>query len=111
MDTLNHYHHIISEILKEYASLPYAYGDLKRKLIIGEDHKSYVLFTLGYLNERRVHGCVVHIEIIDDKIWIHEDGLEDGIASDSVRAGIPKNKIVLGFHPPEIRPHTEFAVN
>jgi hypothetical protein len=42
---------------------------------------------------------------------IHEDGLEDGIASDLVRAGIPKDKIVLGFHPPEVRPYTEFAVS
>ncbi|MGB0387815.1 MAG: element excision factor XisI family protein [Ardenticatenaceae bacterium] len=25
-------------------------------------------------------------------------------------AGIPKNQIVLGFQPPDIRPHTEFAV-
>ncbi|NES01611.1 MAG: XisI protein [Okeania sp. SIO2F4] len=42
---------------------------------------------------------------------MHEDGLEDGIANDLVNAGLPKSQIVLGFHPPEVRPHTEFAVN
>ncbi|MEB3278412.1 MAG: XisI protein [Lyngbya sp.] len=111
MDTLNHYHQVITEILGEYAKLPYAYGDLERKLIVGEDHKNYLLFTVGYLKGKRVHGCIVHLEIIGDKIWIHEDGLEDGIADDLLRAGIPKSQIVLGFHPPDVRPYTEFAVN
>jgi hypothetical protein len=54
---------------------------------------------------------LVHIEVIGDKIWIHRDGLEDGIANELVKAGIPKTQIVLGFHPPNILPYTEFAVN
>ncbi|MDR9405072.1 MAG: XisI protein [Halothece sp. Uz-M2-17] len=109
MDTLNYYQ-IISQILQEYAQLPYAHGNLARKLVIGEDHKNYVLLTVGEINGKRVHGCIVHLEVVGDKIWIHEDGLEDGIADDLLRAGIPKSKIVLGFHPPEVRPHTGFAV-
>jgi XisI protein len=35
---------------------------------------------------------------------------EDGIAEELIAAGIPKQHIVLGFHEPEIRPHTGFAV-
>ncbi len=62
--------------------------------------------TRGWESGRRLHDCIVHLEIIRDKIWIHEDGLEDGIGSDLLRAGIPKNKIVLGFHPPEVRSFT-----
>ncbi|WP_283767301.1 element excision factor XisI family protein [Roseofilum capinflatum] len=38
-------------------------------------------------------------------------GLGDGIADDLLRAGIPQNKIVLGFYLPHIRRYTEFAVN
>lgn len=30
---------------------------------------------------------------------------------DLVAAGIPKNRIVLGFHPAQVRKHTEYAVN
>jgi hypothetical protein len=51
------------------------------------------------------------LEIINDKIWVHRDGLEDGIANDLVAAGIPKSQIVLGFHAEDVRPYTEFAVN
>lgn len=109
MDSLE-YHQIITEILQEYAKLPYAHGNLERKLIIGEDHKSYALFTVGQLNNKQVHGCVLHLEIIGDKVWIHQDGLEDGIADELLNAGIPQEKIVLGFHHPDLRPYTGFAI-
>ncbi len=36
---------------------------------------------------------------------------EDGIANDIVNVGILKSQIVLVFHPPEVGPHKEFAVN
>ncbi|WP_442867123.1 element excision factor XisI family protein [Aphanizomenon sp. CS-733/32] len=32
-------------------------------------------------NNQRVHGCLVHIDIINDKIWIQRDGTEYGIAN------------------------------
>jgi hypothetical protein len=111
VDNLTLFYNIIYPILKEYADLPYRYGDLKHKLIISNDLKNYLLMTIGWENDTRVHGCLVHLEIINDKIWIHRDGLEDGIANDLVAAGISKNQIVLGFHPLEIRRYTDFAIN
>ena len=33
-----------------------------------------------------------------------------GVAEELVQAGIPKSHIVLGFRPPEVRKHTEYAV-
>jgi XisI protein len=110
MDKLKAYYEIIYPILKEYADLPYRYGDLKHHLIVGDDLRNYLLMTIGWEDDMRVHGCLVHLEIINDKIWIHRDGLEDGIANDLVRVGIPKSQIVLGFHPIDVRPYTEFAV-
>jgi XisI protein len=49
---------------------------------------------VGWDKDRRVHGCLVHIDLIDGKIWIQRDGTEDGIAADLERAGIPKEDIV-----------------
>ncbi|MGK7923819.1 MAG: XisI protein [Spirulina sp.] len=111
MDTLKYYYKIITKILGEYAQLPYAHGNLERKLIIGEDRKNYLLLTVGELKGKPVHACIVHLEIIGDKIWIHEDGLEDGIADDLLREGVSKSQIVLGFHPQKIRAYTDFAVS
>ncbi|SKB12788.1 XisI protein-like protein [Planktothrix sp. PCC 11201] len=111
MDSLVQYREVIQEKLKEYTEIPYAYGDLQCRLIVSEDRNNFLLITLGWEDDVQVHGCLVHIEVLGDKIWIHRDGLEDGIANELVKAGIPKTQIVLGFHPPNIRPYTEFAVN
>ncbi|MGJ5631876.1 XisI protein, partial [Nostoc sp. CALU 1950] len=78
MDTLDNYRQIIQKILDEYAQLPYAYGELERQLIIDQTANHYLLLTLGWENNQRVHGCLVHIGIIKDKIWIQRDGTEYG---------------------------------
>ena len=57
----------------------------------------------------RYHGCVAAWEIINGKIWIQDDNTDYGVALDLERLGVPKSDIVLGFHPPEVRPHTEYA--
>lgn len=111
MDSLANYRNIIKNKLREYTEIPYAYGDLKCQLIISDDQNNFLLITQGWENDLRIHGCLVHLEIIKDKIWIHQDGIEDGIANDLLAGGIPKNKIVLAFHPPEVRIYSEFAVN
>lgn len=110
MDSLNEVRKSIEKTLKEYTEIPYGYGDLQCRLIVSEDRNNFLLITQGWEEDVQVHGCLVHVEIIADKVWIHRDGLEDGIADDFLRAGIPKDRIVLGFHPPEVRPYTEFAV-
>ena len=65
---------------------------------------------LGHENKRYEHGCLLHVDIIDGKIWIQRDGTEIGIATQLVEAGVPKNQIVLGFKSPERRKDTDFAV-
>ncbi|QSJ20937.1 XisI protein [Nostoc sp. UHCC 0702] len=87
---------IIQQILTEYPLLPYAYGQLERQLIIDQNANHYLLLTLGWENKQRVHGYLVHINIINDKSWIQRDGTQDGIANELVKAGIPKDQIVLG---------------
>lgn len=34
---------------------------------------------------------------------------EEGIANELLRKGVPKEDIVLAFHPPDVRKYTEFA--
>ena len=64
----------------------------------------------GWDDQRRIHGCIVHAEIRNGKIWMHYDGIEDSITEDLVSAGIPKNCIVLAFHPADVRVHTGYAI-
>jgi XisI protein len=110
MDVLKKYQKIIEEILTEYIKIPYSNRQLEIKLIIDRTATNYIVMTLGWQGEERVHGCIIHIEIINGKIWIQRDGTEYGIANELVAAGIPKDKIVLAFHPEDVRQYTDFAV-
>ncbi len=68
-----------------------------------------MLVSAGW-DDGRVHGCLIHIDIIDGKLWVQRDGTEYGIANELVEAGVPKEHIVLAFRSLELRKHTEFAV-
>lgn len=110
MDTLDAYRQIIEATLTEYANVPYAYGNIQTEVIFDRSNDHYLLVNIGWRDDRRIHGSLIHIDIINGKVWIQRDGTEHGIANDLVRAGIPKDQIVLGFRPPEVRPYTEYAV-
>ena len=110
MDTRNVYRTVIEQVLSAYAETPYAYGDIQRQTIFDRDNDHYVVMLVGRDGLRRVHGSLIHVDIVGDKIYIQRDGTEEGVANDFVRAGVPKQQIVLAFRSPELRQHTDFAV-
>lgn len=71
------------------------------------DH--YVLFNIAWEGYDRTHYAVVHLDIINGKIWIQEDNTEEGIATDLEKYGVSKDKIVLAFKSPALRKYTEYA--
>lgn len=107
---LEHYRQIIESVLSEYTELPYSYAPIQSEVVFDRIHDRYLWMDVGWDGDRRVHGCLVHIDIIDGKLWIQRDGTEEGIAADLERAGVLKEHIVLGFRPPEVRPYTGYAV-
>jgi hypothetical protein len=110
MDTLETYRQIIEKVLNEYAQLQYAYGDIQTEVVLDRQSDRYLLIIVGWEGARRIHGSIIHIDIIDQKIWIQRDGTEHGIAEELVEAGIPRDLIVLGFRPTDIRQYTDYAV-
>ena len=110
MVNLEEYPKIIQSVLEHYANIPFHYGTVKNSVVIDQNQEHFMLIISGWEEKKRIHGCITHVQIIDDKIWIQRDGIEDGITDELVAAGIPKTQIVLAFHPPNIRPHTGYAV-
>jgi hypothetical protein len=109
MDRITKYREVIVSILSDYAQIPYAYGNIETKKIFDKDKDHYLLVNVGWENEQRVYGCIIHIDIIDGKIWIQKDGTENGIVDELEKAGILKENIVLGFREPELRKFTGYA--
>ena len=110
MDTRSSYRHIIEQLLNEYAQIPYAYGDVVRQTVFDREGDHYLLMLVGRDGIRRVHGCLIHLDLINEKIWIQRDGTEHGIANDLLAAGVPHEHIVLAFRSPTMRQYTDFAV-
>ncbi|MDZ8140148.1 MAG: XisI protein [Nostoc sp. DedQUE04] len=107
MERIN-YRELVQTILKRH-SIHHSNDDTEVQLIFDTERNHYQVLHLGWEELRRVYGCIIHIDIKDDKIWIQRDGTETGVANELVTAGVPKQDIILGFHAPYKRKFTEFA--
>ena len=110
MDRVETYRQIVRSVLKPYTQITYANVDATNHAVFDPETDNYIVVSVGWGKKKRVHGCLVHIAIIEGKVWIQRDGTEDGIANELVEAGMSKEDIVLGFHEPIVRPHTGFGV-
>jgi len=110
MDKLDTYRQVIRKVLKTYADITYANVNVKNRQVVDPETDQYLILSEGWDRQHHLHSCLIHIEIINDKVWVQCDNTEDGITDELIQAGIPKEDIVLGFHEPEIRPYTGFAV-
>lgn len=109
MDPLDAWRDALERILTDHAAIPYANGSLSTETVFDRRRDRYLLVDVGWKATERVHGALVHVDIIDGRFWIQYDGTETGIADELVEAGVPRDRIVLAFHPPALRPHTGFA--
>jgi hypothetical protein len=112
-DRIEHDRLVVEQVLLEFAQIPYALDDVVTVPVFDRQQQRYLLVVKGWEGlhrDRRVYYGLVHIELHDDRIWIEHDGTEEGIAADLLRAGIPKERIVLAFHRADVWPRTGFAV-
>jgi hypothetical protein len=100
---------IIKRILRDYAEIKPAYGQVETEMVFDDENSHYEVIRLGWDGHRRVHGCLLHVDVREEKVWIQRDGTEQGIANELVEAGIPREQIVLAFRHPDTRQHTGFA--
>ena len=112
MDKSIKYRTLIKRLLTNYAELINSnpLPGLETELMFDEERDNYMLLKVGWWTEGRVNGATLYVRLRNGKFWIEVDWTEDGIATDLLAAGVPNEGIVLAFHPPEMRPHTEFAV-
>jgi len=109
MDTVTRYREIVQRLIEEYARYKPSHGEIDTEIVIDPARNHYELLHIGFDGPRRVHGTVLHVDIRGEKIWIQYDGTDRPLAEELVRAGVPREAVVLAFYPPEVRPHTDFG--
>ncbi|HEY9744317.1 MAG TPA: XisI protein [Coleofasciculaceae cyanobacterium] len=110
MASLENYRKIVKQLLTEYAQIPASDNEVQNETIFDSEHDRYMLLSLGWSKGRRIHHCVMHIDIIDGQVWIQANNTDRLIAEELVAAGIPPEAIVLGLQPPEVRRYTAYGV-
>lgn len=111
MTKLEKYREYIKQLLTAYSQYEKSDSGVEVQTIFDTEHDHYQLVYVGWENKRRVYGCVLHLDIKNEKIWIQHNGTEANVADELVALGVPKQDIVLGFHSPYKRQFTEFAVS
>jgi hypothetical protein len=101
----------IKHLLTEYSQYPYRYGEIESQTIFDVEQDHYQLVRLGWEDQKRVYGCVLHLDIKDKKIWIQFNSSDIDIAEELIRLGVPRKDIVLGFHPAHLRQFSNYAVS
>lgn len=110
MDTVEFYRQIVKQLLNEYASFFNYDPEVQTQTIFDLESDRYMLISIGWMGEKRVHDCIMHVDIINSQIWIQENNTDRSIAEELVAAGIPPKSIVLGLQPPELRPYTDYGL-
>jgi hypothetical protein len=111
MDRVDRYRQIVRRVIDEYAEGRPSHGEIASEAIVDPSRDHYEVMHVGWDRERRIHGSVIHLDIIDGKVWIQHDGTDRPVAEELLAAGIPREDIVLGFHPARVRHLTGFAVS
>ena len=110
MDKLIRYRRLIQEILEKHSLIKPANEEINVYKFFDPHGDHYQVFHAGWQKYRRVFGPLIHIDIIEGKVWIQYDGTEIGVANELVEVGIPKQDIVLAYHALGMRQYDEFAV-
>jgi hypothetical protein len=111
MAKLEKYRETIQKLLQEYAALSQDDSEVETELIFDSTRDRYQLVHVGWQNDRRIYGCILHLDIKDGKIWLQHNGTENDIALELVDMGVPKLDIIIGFQSPFKRQFTEYAVS
>ena len=109
MDRVDHYCEAVrSALLTIAADVPPQEG-IRTEVVADDRSGHYELLSVGWVGPRRIHGTLVHCDVVDGKVRVEHDGTDAGLVEMLVAAGVPCHDIILAFHQPELREYTPYA--
>lgn len=110
MDTLIKYQEAIIALLEEYAAVkPANMPEISHEILADRERNHYALIRLGWNQGKFVYHCVMHFDIIDEKVWLQQNWTDQNLAEELMDKGVAREDIVLGFVPPYARHLSGFA--
>ncbi|KGE88573.1 MAG: XisI protein [Phaeodactylibacter xiamenensis] len=110
MDKIARYSHYITTLLNRYAQEPVANQEgVGYQVVYDLKSHHYLLLRLGWTEDAYIHYCTIHLDIIDEKIWLQQNNSDLLIADELVGMGVDRNDIIMGTDPAYIRNPSDFA--
>ncbi|MGD1936491.1 MAG: XisI protein [Cyanophyceae cyanobacterium] len=109
MATLDQKREAIRTIFQYFTGNAEENTDVHYEVIADSEHDRYLLMALGWEGDRRIHHPLLHLNIVDDCIWIEANNTDRSVAEELVELRIPPREIVFGVQPPELRPLTGYG--
>ena len=109
MKKLEKYKKIMEKLVKKYAQYKPNYKQIETLSICDKEANNYLLMNTGWDAKNRVYTVILHLRIVQGKVWVEWDGSERGITEDLLDLGVLREDIVLGFIRPEQRQFSDFS--
>ncbi|MGB3511545.1 MAG: XisI protein [Microcoleaceae cyanobacterium] len=104
-NTIDFYRQCVKKLLCEYEYLQDEYSQIE--LIFDDERMRYIVLWVGWYKYKRIHQCVIHIDIVGDSIVIQCNDTEESIVEKLVEMGISQENISLNFIHPQHRGYLE----
>ena len=109
MDRTDEFRLIARRVMQEVAAMMPSEGQTRTELVCDESMGHYQLGEVGWEGNRRIDNVYLHLDVMENKVWIQHDGTNLRLADLLMSEGVPRENIVLAFHHPDLRLYTDFA--
>lgn len=100
MDSLTHFRQKIQKILSEFADKwQHSANTLKVITLFDKEQDHYQVLQMGWEKGQFVFSCMIHIDIIDERIWIQRNTTDTELIPLFVAEGISPSCFAIGFIP------------
>ncbi|MEK8019449.1 MAG: XisI protein [Candidatus Parabeggiatoa sp.] len=96
---IDFYKRCIKKLLFEYDSFKSPGSNVE--LLFDDERMRYMAVRVGWSKYKRIHLCLVHIDILGEKMVIQCNNTENQVMTELVEMGIPMENISCGFLPHE----------
>jgi hypothetical protein len=100
MDKVLKYQQIICTILEDYAKIQGIPAEIKSYTLFDKEAHHYQLLSMGWFRQEYTYNVAMHLDIIDEKIWIQQNNSDAHLSLELIENGVAKEDIVLGFIQP-----------
>jgi hypothetical protein len=111
MDKMKKYRKIAKKIVEDIAAWSASSKNIETMSAIDSDQGQYLLLSDAWLDDKRIYGPLIHIEVKKDgKVWLRHDGTDLEVGQQLLDAGILATDLVPAFYDPATRLHAGYAV-